>query len=159
MRSARLGREFDCVFVHDAVTYMHSERDLRLAVETATLHCAPGGAVLFAPDHVRETYRPSTKHGGHDGDGRAMRYLCWSWDPDPDDTTAVTHYVFVLREGDGVRTVSEDHLEGIFPRATWLTLLEGSGLRDVRRVPFDHSELEPGSYELFVGTRPLSAER
>src|SRR6185436_20585470 len=43
MRTVRLGREFDCVFVHDAVVYMTTEDDLRRAIETAYLHCKPGG--------------------------------------------------------------------------------------------------------------------
>src|SRR5262249_2034869 len=34
MRRVRLGREFDAVFVHDAVSYMASEADLRAAVQT-----------------------------------------------------------------------------------------------------------------------------
>jgi trans-aconitate methyltransferase len=44
MRTVRLGRQFDCVFVHDAVCYMTTEADLRAAIETAYVHCAPGGA-------------------------------------------------------------------------------------------------------------------
>ena len=47
MRTARLGRQFDAVFVHDAVCYMTTESDLRLAIETAFVHCRPGGAALF----------------------------------------------------------------------------------------------------------------
>jgi hypothetical protein len=45
------------------------------------------------------------------------------------------------------------HVEGLFPRATWLRLLEETGFA-ARAVPVDHSELEPGSYELLVATRP-----
>ena len=66
MRTVRLAREFDAVFVHDAVCYMTTESDLRMAIETAFLHCRPGGAALFAPDFVRENFRPSTDHGGSD---------------------------------------------------------------------------------------------
>ena len=83
MRTVRLGREFDAVFVHDAVVYMTTEADLRRAIETAYVHCKPGGAALFAPDHVRENFRPSTDHGGHDDGTRGLRYLEWTWDPDP----------------------------------------------------------------------------
>lgn len=81
MRTVRLGRRFDCVFVHDAVVYMTTEADLRRAIETAYAHCEPGGAALFAPDHVRENFQASTDHGGHDGVNRALRYLEWTWDP------------------------------------------------------------------------------
>lgn len=70
MRTVRIGRQFDAVFVHDAVACMTSEADLRLAIETAFVHCKPGGAALFAPDAIRETFQPSTDHGGHDDQAR-----------------------------------------------------------------------------------------
>ena len=153
MRSVRLGRQFDCVFVHDAITYMTTEGDLRLAMETASVHCAPGGAALFAPDHLQETYRAGTDHGGHDGADRGLRYLEWSWDPDSGDTTCVTDYAYLLRERDGaLRVVHDRHLEGLFPRGTWLRLLRDTGF-EPRVVRFDHSELEPGSYEIFVARK------
>ena len=151
MRTVRLGREFDAVFVHDAVTYMTSEADVRQAIATAFVHCRPDGVVLFAPDHVRENFRPGTDHGGHDGADRAMRYLEWTWDPDPADTTCVVDYTYVLRERDGeVRVVHDRHLEGLFSRTDWLRWLSEAGFVP-QVVPIDHSELEPGSYEVFVG--------
>ena len=39
------------------------------------------------PDHVRENFQASTDHGGHDGTDRSLRYLEWTWDPDPADST------------------------------------------------------------------------
>ena len=56
MRTVRLGRTFDAVFVHDAVDYMTSEVDLRRAVETAFAHCRPGGIAVFVPDCTRESF-------------------------------------------------------------------------------------------------------
>ncbi len=154
MRSVRLGRTFDAVFVHDAVSYMTTETELAQAIATAAAHCRPGGVALFAPDHLRETFTPGTDCGGHDGESRAMRYLEWSWDPDPADTTVITDYAYVLREADGsARVVHDRHLEGLFLRATWLRLLREGGF-EPRVVPFEHSELEPGTYELFVCVRP-----
>lgn len=153
MRTIRLARTFDTVFVHDAIVYMTTEADLRRAIETAFVHCVPGGAALFAPDHVRENFQPSTEHGGHDGPERALRYLEWAWDPDPADTTYTVEYACLLREGDGsVRVEHDRHLEGLFPRAAWLRLLGEAGF-DPSVVPFEHSELEPGSHEVFVGRR------
>jgi SAM-dependent methyltransferase len=153
MRTVRLGREFDCVFVHDAVAYMTSEGDLRSAMETAYLHCRPGGAALFAPDHLRENFRPSTDCGGHDGGGRGLRYLEWTWDPDPADSTYTVDYAFILRESDGSVHVEHDrHLEGLFAREDWLRLLRDAGFT-AKVVPFDHSELEPGTYEIFVARK------
>lgn len=154
MRTVRLGREFDRVFIHDAICYMTTIADLRMAIETAFVHCRPGGAALFAPDHLRENFAPSTDHGGHDGEHRALRYLEWTWDPDPADTTYVVDYAYVLREGDGSARVEHDrHIEGLFSRDEWLQVLADVGFV-ARAVPFDHSELEPGSYEVFVGVKP-----
>jgi trans-aconitate methyltransferase len=154
MRRVRLDRPFDAVFVHDAVSLMATEGELSQVFATAFAHCRPGGVALFAPDHLRETFRPSTSCGGEDGLDRAMRYLEWSWDPDPADTTCVTDYTYVLRGADGAVSVVHDrHTEGIFPRDTWLRLLREAGF-EPRVVTFDHSELEPGSYQLFVCTRP-----
>lgn len=154
MRTLRLGREFDAVFVHDAVAYMTSEADLRKAIETAYLHCHPGGAVLFAPDHLRDNFRPATDHGGHDNGGRGLRYLAWTWDPDPADSTYLVDFAYMLREGDGsVRVEWDRHLEGLFSRAEWLRFLGEAGF-DPRPVPFNHSELEPGEYEIFVAAKP-----
>src|SRR5688500_10587196 len=64
MRDVRLGRLFDAVFVHDAVSYMTTEHDVRRAIQTAFVHCSPGGAAVFVPDNVRENFRASTDHGG-----------------------------------------------------------------------------------------------
>ena len=157
MRAVRLGRVFDCVFVHDAIVYMLTESDLRLAIETAFVHCRPGGAALFAPDLIRENFRPSTGHGGHDGakgEHRGVRYLSWTWDPDPTDTTYIADYTYMLREEDGtIRLEHDRHTEGLFARADWLRLLAEVGFRP-SVVPFEHSEIEYGACELFVGRKP-----
>jgi trans-aconitate methyltransferase len=65
MRTLRVNREFDAVFVHVAVSYMTGDADLRQAVETAFVHCRPGGVTVFIPDETLETFEPSTDHGGH----------------------------------------------------------------------------------------------
>jgi ubiquinone/menaquinone biosynthesis C-methylase UbiE len=49
MRSIRLGRTFDAVFVHDAIEYMTTEEDLRQAVQTVYAHCRPGGVARTLP--------------------------------------------------------------------------------------------------------------
>jgi ubiquinone/menaquinone biosynthesis C-methylase UbiE len=60
MRDIRLGRIFDAVFIEDAISYMTTEYDLQRAIETAFVHCRPGGAALFCPDYIIETFRSST---------------------------------------------------------------------------------------------------
>lgn len=154
MRTVRLGRQFDGVFIHDSIVYMLTEADLLQALQTAFVHCRPGGGALFAPDHVRETFRPSTDHGGTDGPTRALRYLEWTWDPDPADTTYVVDYAYMLREADGsVRVEHDRHIEGLFSRNDWLRLIAEAGFVDARVVPFEHPDIEPGTYELFSAKR------
>jgi trans-aconitate methyltransferase len=154
MRTVRLGRRFDAVFVHDAVVYMTTESDLKAAIETAFVHCEPGGVALFAPDHVRENFHPSTDHGGHDGDQRGLRYLEWTSDPDPGDSTYLVDYAYLLKERDGsVRVEHDRHVEGLFARTEWLKWLSEAGFEPYV-VPVEHSELEPKQYEMFVAARP-----
>lgn len=154
MRSARLERTFDAVFVHDAVDYMADEGDLALAMATAYAHCRPGGVAVFVPDHVADTFEEDAGHGGRDGpDGRGVRYVDWTWDPDPDDTWVRTDYAFVLREADGaVRVVHESHVTGLYPRERWLALLGETGFVP-RAVPEETTE-DRTPRTFFVGRRP-----
>jgi SAM-dependent methyltransferase len=153
MRTLRLGREFDCVFIHDAICHMETLEDLRRAAATARAHCRAGGAALFAPDYVRETFRAGTEHGGHDGEGRSLRYLEWTWDPDPADSSYLADYVFVMRGADGAVRVEHDrYVEGLFSRAEWLAVLHDAGF-EPRIVTARHSEIEEGPLEMFVGVR------
>ena len=129
MRTLRLGRTFDAVLVHDAIMYLASVEALRAALRTAFLHTRPGGAALFAPDHVRETFAEHTAlHAGEDAT-RALRCLEWAWDPDPADDACLVEYAFLLRDGAQVRAVHDRHVEGLFSRATWVRLLEEVGYR------------------------------
>lgn len=97
MRTLRLEAEpFDGVVVHDAILYMTTESDLRAAMATAYAHLRPGGAAIFLPDYVAETFEPETDCGGHDDrDGRGLRYLEWTFDRDLDDTTAEVVYAYL----------------------------------------------------------------
>jgi SAM-dependent methyltransferase len=155
MRTVRLGRQFDAVFVHDAVCYMTTETDLMMAIETAYLHCRPGGVALFAPDYVLENFVATTDHGGHDGETRGLRYLEWTRDPNPGDSTYVVDYAYMLRTPDGAVQVEHDrHVEGLFARADWLRLLTNAGFQP-RAMPFVHSEVD-SDHELFIATKPAT---
>ena len=139
MRTSRLHRAFDVVFVHDAIDYMLTIDDLRQAIETASVHCKPDGIALFVPDHVRETFEPSTDHGGTDGEERGLRYLEWTYDPDEQDSTYTTEYVYLLREGNQPAHVEHDrHTCGVFPRADWQSLLNEVGFQaEIIQDPFE----------------------
>ncbi len=152
MRSVRLDRLVDCVFVHDAICYATTTGQLRQVAATAMAHLRPGGAALFVPDYVRESFTPSTRHGGHDGNGRSLRYLEWTWDPDPTDETYLTDFAFLLRGPDGrVRVRHDRHEEGLFPTAAWLEALAETGFTPQART-IRHSQVE---FEMtaFIGMR------
>ncbi len=148
MRSLRLHRQFDYVLVHDAVCYMTTLADLRAAIQTAAVHCRPGGTVIVLPDYVAETFEPGTDHGGEDAaDGRGFRYLEWHADPDPSDTTYIVDYAFMLKEANGeVRVEHDRHLEGLFPRADWLDAFRSAGLSAA-------SEIDSFGRDVFIATR------
>ena len=129
MRTARLGRLFDAVLVHDAVDYVTCEAELRQVIDTAFAHCRPGGIAMFVPDHIADTFRAASGRGGSsDAAGRQASFREWTWDPDPDDEWVRAEYEFMLRAADGtVQVVHEAHRLGAFRRDAWLRLLAGAG--------------------------------
>lgn len=154
MRTARLGRQFDAVFIQDAIVFMLSKQDLTMAIETAFVHCRPGGAALFAPDHTRETFKASPTHGGHDRGNRCLRYLEWTWDPDVADTTYISDMVYALREGtDEVRCLHDRHTCGLFGRDEWVRILAQVGFK-AKTLPFEHGEMGPAPAHVFLGLKP-----
>jgi SAM-dependent methyltransferase len=154
MRSIRLGRQFDAVFVHDAIMYATTAGDLRQTVETAFVHCRPGGTALFCPDCTRETFRAGKRAGGHDGPGRSLRYFEVTCDPDPGDSTYECVYAYLMREaGRPPEVVHDLHLLGLFAREEWLTILAGAGFQ-ARALTVERGDAEPAGCELFLGVRP-----
>jgi SAM-dependent methyltransferase len=159
MRTARLGRTFDAVLVHDAVDYMTSQDDLRQVIETAFAHCRPGGIALFVPDYTAETFRPASGHGGGgcDAAGRQASFRERSWDPDPADDWIQVEYEFVLRGADGhVEVIRESHRLGAFSGGTWRRLLAAAGF-EPGTAPGDRAA-DPasagrGPRNLFIGLR------
>ena len=136
MRTFRLpGRTFDAVLIHDAISYMQTEDDLRAAFATARAHLRPGGLLLVAPDLVRDTFRPGMK-------------LRWSTklegveviteetvhDRDPNDTLVESHFSYTITEKGTQRVERDIHVTGLFPIATWTALLEEAGF-DIQRIP------------------------
>lgn len=144
MRTLDLGRTFDVVLVHDAIMYASDQASLEAVLATAYSHLRPGGGAVFVPDCVEETFEATTKTGGEDGpDGQALRYLQWTWDPDPNDHSYEVAWAFLLRDADGaVRMGSDHHQFGLFSRTDWLALLGDMGF-------VAHSRLDPWGRDVF----------
>lgn len=122
MRTLRLQRTFDTVLCYDAIAYATTEADLEAVFRTAFAHLRPGGAALFVPDCVADSFVEG--HDDHAGDDeqRGLRAVSWWYDPDPSDTTHMYDFAFLLREDGEVRAVHDRHVCGLFPVATWLKL-------------------------------------
>ena len=148
MRTLDLGREFDLVMIHDAIAYMRDETSLRAAFRSAHRHCRAGGAVVLLPDNVSETFEPHTSHGGEDAaDGRGLRYLEWTYDPDRRDTACVTDFAFLFRHEDGhTSSLHERHVFGLFPRASWMEWLRAEGFEAMSRI-------DPWNRDIFVARK------
>jgi SAM-dependent methyltransferase len=153
MRTLRLGRLFDVVFIHDAISYLTTEEDVRAAIETAAVHARPGGVVILTPDATTEIFKPNTDHGGHDGeDGRSLRYLEWTHAA-TGSTYDVDYLIIARGPGDEVRVVHDRHVLGVFPRATWERLVSEVGLELVDTTVENPYELEQAA---FVARRPTT---
>jgi SAM-dependent methyltransferase len=153
MRTLRLGRTFDVVFIHDAVSYLTTDSDLRAAIETAAAHVRPGGVVILTPDATSDIFTPRTDHGGHDGDdGRSLRYLEWIH-PTTGSTYDVDYLIIARGPGGEVRVVHDRHVLGLFARATWERLIEETGLVLVDTTVKNPYELEQAA---FVARRPTT---
>lgn len=96
----------------------------------------------------------SSDSGGTDGvDGRGVRFLDWTSDPDPSDDLVLTEYAFLLREADGsVHVVHGTHTTGVFGRELWLGLLAEAGFD--AKVVLEQTTEDRAARELFVGHRP-----
>jgi SAM-dependent methyltransferase len=151
MRTLRLGRIFDVVFAHDALSYLTTKDDLRAALETAAAHVRPGGVVVLTPDATTEIFGSGTDTGGHDGDdGRGLRFL--EWTHPADGTTYEVDYAIVVRGGDGsTRVVHDRHVLGLFPEATWIDLLCEVGLEP---LPLPLANPYADEQAAFVARRP-----
>jgi hypothetical protein len=76
-----------------------------------------------------------------------MRYLEWTSDPDPADSTFVTDFAYLLREPDGTTRVGYDrHVEGLFSREEWLGLLRDVGFET-------ETTMDAWERDVFIATR------
>lgn len=137
MRSVRLGRTFKAVLIHDAVSYLLSEDDLRQTFITAKAHLGSGGLLVMAPDVYQETFVTSqVDHSTRSNDDLELTHIEYSYDPDPRDTTMETRHFYLLRQGGRLQIEQDRHVLGLFPLATWVGLLEEVGFA-VEKVPYD----------------------
>ena len=136
MRTVRLpGQTFDAVLIHDAISYMQTEDDLRAVFATARAHLRPDGLLLVAPDLVRDTFRPGMRLSWtSQRDGVEVITEETIHDSDPSDTIVESHFTYTITEK-GARRIERDiHITGLFPIALWTALLNEAGF-DPELIP------------------------
>jgi len=151
MRTVRLNRKFSAVLIHDAVSYLVSEDELRLTFETAASHLEKGGMLVMSPDFFKETFSGAREEEfTRSKDGLRLVYKELAVDLDPDDTQMeIIMYLEITQNGQ-FRVELDRHVFGLFPEGTWKRLMEEAGFSFVKRS-FHHSKLDE-PYRLLVGT-------
>ena len=155
MRTIRLGHKFNAVIIHDAISYMLSEDDLRATFATAAEHLEPGGVLICSPDWLRESFcDPYVSHGTNSAGGVTFTTVEYTHDPDPDDTTIESLMWYIIREDGRLRVERDRHVFGLFSKATWLRVMREAGF-EAETTPYDVHDDHRESY-LFVGVLPAN---
>ena len=132
IRSVRLGRTFDAVLVHDAISYMTSVAELEAVYRTAAAHLAVGGVMVALPEELKERLprlEPSAET--RTADGLVLTVLETCHDADPADHEFETVYVFLVREGDQLRVELDRHANGAFTLDEFLGAMRAAGFAPV----------------------------
>ncbi len=144
MRSVRLGRAFEAVFIHDAISYMLTEDDLRAVFATAAAHLEPGGIIITVPDYFRETFKgTSVQSQTRTAGAKEFTYVQYVTDLDPTDTVIETVFVYLIKEDGQIQVETDHHVTGIFPLSTWQDLLAQAGFEvETRPYPVYDDDLD-----------------
>lgn len=157
MRALQLDQVFDAVFVHDAIDYMTSEHDLRLALTNAARHLRAGGLVVIAPTYVADDFEDGETSGDTvAGDDCDVTYISYVHDPDPTDSSFEMVLVYLVRvhATRAVRVIEDRHTCGLFARAQWLELLAASGFESwTWDAPEDVDGFDAPTWPVFLGRK------
>lgn len=158
MRTVRLKERFDAVAVPDSIGYMTTLRDLRQAVWNARRHLKPGGVLLIVA-LVKEDFRENNFVYTGAGAGARVTIFENNHAPNPRRAAYEATIVCLVRRKDGLRVFTEVHAQGLFPLASWLSLLRGAGFevkQSSREHAYDRFLRDGGKYvqRVFACRRP-----
>ena len=132
MRTCKLGRQFDAVFVDDGIGYMLTRQDLDALFRTAWDHLRPGGVLFVAPEATKETFqqhtvRVSTANGPQKPENLDVTFIEYEDDPDPNDDTCDFTLIYLIREDGQLRMETDHDIGGIFSLGVWRETLGEAG--------------------------------
>lgn len=155
MSKVRLGELFDVVLLHDSVNYMLTSDDLKAAFRTCFEHLKPGGAMVTTVEQTPERFKQNSVNHSKESKGDIeITYFEHMYDPDPNDTTYESTFVYLIRRAGKLESHIDRHLCGIFPLASWIDWMKEAGFQ-VHQRPFTHSDYPAGRSEpMLIGVKP-----
>ncbi len=134
MRHLRLNQRFDAVLIHDAVSYLLTEDDLKDTLQTAKSHLDLGGVLLMAPDWFQETFSGTQVlhwvNQTPQGEVTCIEYVQKSTS---DEGQLESIFFYLWKEDDQLRIEQDRHLNGLFSAETWLGLMREAGFSAQRK--------------------------
>lgn len=130
MRSLRLGQFFAAVTIHDAVSHLLNEDEVRQTLATAAAHLEPGGLLLTAPDYFADDFSPPqvTMESRETG-GFRLDYVEYAYRPDPEEPWLETVFTYMIQENHKLRIEHDRMHTGLFSLSTWERLFIEAGFR------------------------------
>ena len=150
MRNIRLDHKFQAVIIHDAISYMTNEDDIRLTFATASAHLDSGGILVVAPEWYTETF-PGTYVSSkiNKTDDQEITLVQYIYDKDSSDTTIESIFFYILKDPSGLKIEQDLHVTGLFGLDKWIELMIEAGFVPEKWV-YPTSKNETQSY-LLVG--------
>jgi len=151
MRNIRLGKEFSAVLIHDAVNHLLTGEDLAATFQTVALHLQKNGIVILSPDWFTESFHaPIIENVTHSNADMELTYFSYTHDPNPNDTNVEEIIIYCITANGRLRIEHDKFILGLFPKSTWIRLLEKAGF-SVEIRPINLKSMEK-PHELLVGT-------
>lgn len=140
MRTVRLNREFDAVLIHDAVSYLLTEEDIRATLQTAAIHLRTSGVLVMAPDHFEENFVDGTlRHDTAEDSDTKLIHIDYVYRPDPTRPRYESRMIYIIRQGGQVQIEQDNHVFGLFAQQVWLDLMQEAGF-EASTAPYDVHE-------------------
>lgn len=151
MRAADLGRTFDAVLSHDAISYQITREDLLASYRTAARHLQPGGVLIAFPEQVRAQFVQGRIDVSTSSDEtRHVTVIEQQYDPDVSDTSYEKTFVYLVREGGGFQSYVDTHRIGIHPLEDFVAAVAAAGF-DTTVERCELSDIE--EYFVIIGRR------
>lgn len=135
MRDVDLEERFDAVAIPDAIDYMATLSDLRLAITTACRHLRHGGVLLIVAK-VREEFRENNFCYTGARDGVEITVFENNYIPSNDPARYEATLVYLIRRDGELSIHTDRHQLGMFSQAEWAALFREAGL-ELRQEPLD----------------------